>query len=172
MKTLFEYPLEANWDKRNKVVPEKVIRKAIRYELHVTMQDKLHLKEDNYCLFSNERFKYYLYTIEKNKMRRRETQKRARDKIKSASGTNDDSPASNIRIPEKARKYTKKNLQGKAIYPPPSARELKYLTPITLPTPTALAMMQSIQRRSLAAALLNATLSLRSSRNRINPRKG
>ena len=133
MKTLFEYPLEANWDKRNKVVPEKVIIKAIRYELHVTMQDKLHLKEDNYCLFSDERFKYYLYTIEQNKMRRRETQKRARDKIKSASGTNDDSPASNIRIPEKARKYIKKNLQGEAIYPPPLQESWNTLLQVLFP---------------------------------------
>ena len=55
--------LGADWDKRNKVEPRKVIRKAIIYGLHETIQDKLYIKDDKYCLVSDESFSEYLKTI-------------------------------------------------------------------------------------------------------------
>ena len=66
MKTLFYYnkylhppsmphqsSLEADWEKCNEIVPEKVIRKAIIYELYKSMQDELNLKDDGYFPDSN-----------------------------------------------------------------------------------------------------------------------
>ena len=107
MRKLFEYKkylqlismssksyLEANWDKRNKVILEKVIIKAIRYGLHNNTKDKIDIKDNNYHLVINERFNEYLDTIEHSDMCRRETYKRARDKLKNSSGSNDDSHSS------------------------------------------------------------------------------
>ena len=108
--------LETDWEKRNKVVPEKVIRKVIWDELHETMQDELNLKDEDYLMISDERFDKYLDTIEHNEMRRRETQKRAQDKPKSSSVSNDESHSSRGRIPKKARKEVKKTSQGKAMF--------------------------------------------------------
>ena len=48
--------LEANRVKRNKVVPEKEIKKAIQDRLHETIQDELNLKDDEYLLVSDESF--------------------------------------------------------------------------------------------------------------------
>ena len=60
MRKLFEYKkylqlismssksyLGANWDKRNKVILEKVIIKAIRYGLHNNMKEKIDIKDNN-----------------------------------------------------------------------------------------------------------------------------
>ena len=69
--------LEDNWKKRNKCLPEKFMRKSIQYGLHDTIQDKLNLKHDNYCLVFDERFNEYLETIKHNKMHRKETHRRA-----------------------------------------------------------------------------------------------
>ena len=110
--------LEADWNKCNGVVPEKVIQKPTRDGLHETMQEELDLKDDEYRLVSDERFNKYLYTIERNKMHRRETQKRAQDRLKSASGANDDSTYSRGRIPKKARKEVKKISPGEEIFFP------------------------------------------------------
>ena len=109
-----QYSLEADYDKCNKVVLEKVIRKAIRNGLHETMQDKLKLKDSDYHMSSDERLSEYLDTIDHNGMRRRETQKRARDKLKYSSGSNDDSHSSSGRIPNKVKKEAKKISQGEA----------------------------------------------------------
>ena len=106
--------LEANWDKGNKVVPAKAIIKAIQDGLHETMQEKIDLKYKEYCLVNDERFSDYLDNIEKNKMRRRETLKRARGKFKYSSGSNDNSDSSSERIPKKKRKGVRKTSQGKA----------------------------------------------------------
>ena len=48
--------LETDWDKCNKLVPEKVIIKSIRNGLHETMQDELDVNGDNYFLVSDESF--------------------------------------------------------------------------------------------------------------------
>ena len=108
--------LESYWDKRNEVVPEKVIRKSIRYLLNDTMQDKLDIKDDNCFLVYNESLEYYLDTIKHNKMCRRDTHKRSQDEHKSVFGTNDDSPASSRRISKKSRKEVKETLQVEAIF--------------------------------------------------------
>ena len=59
---------ESDWDKRRKVVPEKVIRKAIRDRLHETMQYKLVLKDNGYFLVSGDIFNKYLDTIKHNEV--------------------------------------------------------------------------------------------------------
>ena len=48
--------LEADWEKRNKVVTENVIRKSIQDGLHETIQDELNLKDEDYLLVSDESF--------------------------------------------------------------------------------------------------------------------
>ena len=110
--------LEADWDKCNEVVPENVIQKSAREGLHETMQEELDLKADEYRLVSDERFNKYLYTNEHNKMQRRETQKRARDRLKSASSANDDSTDYRGRVPKKTRKEVKKFTQSEEIFFP------------------------------------------------------
>ena len=81
---------EVDWYKRNVVVPEKVIRKSIQDGLHETIQDEINLKDNKYCLVSDERFKDYLDTIKNNKMHWRNNQKRAPYKFKSSSRSNDE----------------------------------------------------------------------------------
>ena len=99
-----QFTLEADWDKRNKVMIKKVIRKAIRDRLHETIQDELDLKDDDYWLVSDEWFNHYLDTTEHNQMRRRETQKITQEDLKSTFIVTDDSPASSRIITKKARK--------------------------------------------------------------------
>ena len=111
-----KWSLEADWENRKKVVPKKLIRKAIRDGLHDTMQDKLDLKDGNYHLFGNERFNEYLETVNHNKMSMRYTHKRSWYKIKYYSGSNDNSHSSSGRIPKKARKEVKKTSQGEVIF--------------------------------------------------------
>ena len=48
--------LEADWDKRNEVVTEKVIRKAIRDRQHETIQDKIYIEDKDCCIVSNDKF--------------------------------------------------------------------------------------------------------------------
>ena len=79
------------------------------------MQDKLDLKDGDYCLVPDERFIKYFYTIKNNDMRMKETQKRAQYRLKSSSRSNDNSHASRGRIPKKARKEVNKTSQGEAI---------------------------------------------------------
>ena len=95
-------------------MPEKLIRKAIRYGLHETIQDKLGLKGDDYHLVSDEIFNKYLDTIDYKKMRSRDTQKISREKLKSSYVSNDDSHASSGIIMKKAKKEVKKTSQGEA----------------------------------------------------------
>ena len=67
-------------------------------------------------LVSDERFNEYLNTIGHNDMSRRETQKRAQDKLKSSPGSNEDSHAYSGIIPNKERKEVKKTSKGEAIF--------------------------------------------------------
>ena len=62
----YQSALEADWDKRNKVVPEKVTRKSIWDGLNETIQDELNIEDDYYCLVSDDRLNKYLDTIEHN----------------------------------------------------------------------------------------------------------
>ena len=78
------------------------------------MQDGLDLKDEDYRLVSKYRFNKYLDTIENNEMHRRETHKRAQDKLKSYSRSNDDSHPPRGIITKKARKEVKKTSQGEA----------------------------------------------------------
>ena len=107
--------IEDDWDTGNEVVPEKVIMKAIQDRLHDTMQVYLDLKDKEYRLVNNERFSEYLDNVEHSRMRSRETLKRAQDKLRCSSGSNDDSNSSNGRFPKKTRNEAKKNSQSEAI---------------------------------------------------------
>ena len=106
--------LEDDWDKRNKVFPEEVIRKAIQDGLHGIMHDEINFKDDNYRLVSNERFDEYLETIDHNGTHSSNTHKISQDKLKSSSGSNDDSHSYSEIISKKARKEVKKTSQGEA----------------------------------------------------------
>ena len=72
------------------------------------MQDKLNLKDNNYHKLYNERFNKYLDNIKHNNNCMRETQKRAKENLKSTSGANDNSSAITGRIPKKSIKDFKK----------------------------------------------------------------
>ena len=65
------------------------------------MKDEIDLKDDDYCLVSYERFNEYLDTIKHNAMLSSKTQRGDRNKLKSASGDNDNTPAYSGIIPKK-----------------------------------------------------------------------
>ena len=76
------------------------------------MQDKLNLKDNNYHILYNERFNKYLDNIKHNNNCKRETQKRARENLKSTSGANANLYAITRRIPKNSIKEFKKTSQG------------------------------------------------------------
>ena len=86
------------------------------------MQGGLDLKDGDHHLVLNASFNENLENTDHNKMRRRETRKRAQSNLKSASGSNDNSTASRGIISKKSRKYIKKPLKAKQYFSPSSMR--------------------------------------------------
>ena len=163
MRTLFEYKkfiqppsmpgklvLEDEYYKLNIVVPEKVLIKATRDGLYETMQEKLTLNTTTIIWYPN--ITQSITTI--------------------CSSISLDPMTTHMPTAEEPwiwRGKRSRKPHNIKQYSAPFARELGYCTPITPPTLIDTAIVWSIRRIILAAALMTATLSLRSSRNRINP---
>ena len=180
MKNLFKYnkylqppimhsqsSLEADQDKHNEFVPEKVIIKAIRDELNKTMQEKSSLKTNN-IVWCPMRCPTIILTPSTTTrciggIPRKELE--TSSSIHPYPMTTQMPPAEEY--PRRQGKRSRKTHKVKQdSYP--FARDLGLCTPSTPPNITAPETMRITQIRKSAAASLTVTLSPKSSRNRKN----
>ena len=180
MKNLFKYnkylhppimhsqsSLEADQDKHNEFVPEKVIIKAIRDELNKTMQEKSSLKTNN-IVWCPMRCPTSIFTPSTTTrciggIPRKELE--TSSSIHPYPMTTQMPPAEEYpRRQGKRSRKTHKAKQDSATF----TRELGFRTPITNPTLMDHAIMQSTRRRKLAGASMTIKLSLIDSISREN----